>query len=92
LGAAPISTGHSVATELYRRTKDLALVKDFLGHANIMITDQCYRGPDEEQIKQDVLSAMEGSAAPNRSVGRPSLVGTNTGMFVPSLRVEICNN
>ena len=53
---------HSVATELYRRTRDLALVKDFLGHSNINITDRYYRGTDEDQIKRDVLVAMDGGA------------------------------
>ncbi len=54
---------HSVATELYRRTKDLALVKDFLGHADISVTDRYYRGTNEEHIKRDVLTAMDGRQA-----------------------------
>jgi len=38
-------------------------VKDFLGHANIAVTDRFYRGTNEEQIKRDVLTAMDGSTA-----------------------------
>jgi len=35
---------HSGATLLYNRTGDIALVKDYLGHQSIEVTDKSYRG------------------------------------------------
>ena len=53
------TTGCIGTSSFYRRTKGLALVKDFIGHANIAITDRFYRGTNEEQIKREVLAAMD---------------------------------
>jgi hypothetical protein len=58
--AATQGIWHRVATEPYRRTKDLALLKDFLGHANITVTGCFYGGTNEDQIKREVLAAIDG--------------------------------
>jgi len=54
----PHSLRHTAGTNLYLHTKDIALVKDFLGHTDISVTDRFYRGCDREKLKEGVKNGL----------------------------------